>query len=371
MTAEGVHIIKFENNGGKPKVLARMYGSHSDRRGLGDAVQFNIVLKHIRHYHPDWDVFVESSHGKESCHTGFCAKTYCVEDKNTPNFDLVLNFPFEEPNAQTCEWAIEHSVPASKPTTAIKSILKENPIKDYFKYEMNVDENTRRRAKKYIESLPKKNGIVILHYQACSTPHNKNIDAHDAERICKSLLVNGYTPLIFDWFGTSHLPDNKKIFCPGRGHQIWEGKPYGDAKTIAAIIDQVRLFIGVDSGPLHIAGCCKTPTIGFWKHHHPVHYFDLSDNVTHLISGDNRKHIRSPKSIHRGPIQDFFEKNYKHQYYSNSRGDAVIDAICRELAVERDGPGSGANGGKPTYIPYENFDYIPPVQQNQWWSIKL
>lgn len=367
-----VHIIKFEGSNDKPKVLARMYGSASDRRGLGDAVQFNIVLKHIKHYHPDWEVYVESSRGKDSCHTGFCKRTFCVEDRNTPVFDTILNFPFEEPNTQTCDWSLEHNVPASKPTSAIKKVLNQIPIKEYFKYQINIDENTRRRARKYMESLPQKNGIVILHYQACSSPNNKNIDPHDAERICKSLLVNGYTPLIFDWFGTSPLPDNKKIFCPSKGHPVWgEHKNNGEAKMIAALIEQARLFVGVDSGPLHVAGCCQTPAIGFWKYHHPAHYYDLTDNVTHLISGDNRKHLRSQKSSHRSKVQEFFENNYKHHYYHNGRGDAVIDAICRELAVERDGPGSGVNGGVPTHIPYGNFDYVPPVQKNQWWSIKL
>src|SRR5436305_1747188 len=61
----------------------------------------------------------------------------------------------------------------------------------------------------------------------------------------------------------------------------------GDAEVLAALIEAATLMIGVDSGPLHLAGATTTPTIGVWTRHHPVHFFDLAGNVTHLVPGDH------------------------------------------------------------------------------------
>lgn len=78
---------------------------------------------------------------------------------------------------------------------------------------------------------------------------------------------------------------------------MWHGKGTGDAESLAALIDASRLLIGVDSGPLHVAGATTTPTIGVWTQHHPVHFFDLADNVLHLVPGDHGEHAAGPQAL--------------------------------------------------------------------------
>ena len=51
-------------------------------------------------------------------------------------------------------------------------------------------------------------------------------------------------------------------------------------------------MVGVDSGPLHVAGATSTPTIGVWTRHHPLHYFALAENVTHLVPENHRELLR-------------------------------------------------------------------------------
>ena len=54
--------------------------------------------------------------------------------------------------------------------------------------------------------------------------------------------------------------------------ELWHGTRTGDADSSAALIAASQLVIGVDGGPLHVAGATATPTIGVRTQHHPVHF---------------------------------------------------------------------------------------------------
>ena len=92
-------------------------------------------------------------------------------------------------------------------------------------------------------------------------------------------------------------------------------------------MNRFELFIGIDSGPLHIAGCTNTPTIGVWTHHHPIHFFDFADNVFHMLPRDARKniHARDKKSVDK-----FFQDKYRHKYYVNLKKE-LKDTISKHL----------------------------------------
>lgn len=345
-----------------PNILIRLFAHRNDRRGLGDAVQFNIVLRHIKKFNPDWNLFGETTVGKDTCHTHLMNKVFIVEEGGFKGeFDRIIDLKFDEPNNETSHYCLEYNVPATKPTHTLIKDFGLLPDKSLFYYDIKINESTKRIARKFIDAMPKNKGIVIIHYEAASSPRNKNMEVNDVKKLCDCLLTNGYTPLIFDWHGKSPLPDDKRIFRTDKNHPIWEGKGTGDASMIAALIENARLFIGVDSGPLHLAACTKTPSIGYWKLHHPVHFFDLSTNVTHLVPGDARRFI---KAVNRHAVENYFNENYKHFYYHNDRGDAVIDAVCRELGVERDGP-TGPNADNSRYFPFV------PVQSNEWWPLQV
>src|SRR5258708_16308653 len=51
--------------------------------GLGDAVQFTVVLKHLAQAYPDWAVDVVSKRGKHTAFRGLCRHSY-HEDEPRP-----------------------------------------------------------------------------------------------------------------------------------------------------------------------------------------------------------------------------------------------------------------------------------------------
>jgi ADP-heptose:LPS heptosyltransferase len=290
------------------------------RHGLGDNAQFTIVTKHIKHYFPDWHVDMEIGKGKESYFKHFANKLFLrKQDKyDYTVYDNLLDVDW--PTPEVCSSVL----PSSKPTRFLQNYLRLDPIEDLYRgYDITITQEEKTLASIYVDSLPKP--FVIIHYLAKTLKNAKSLTHKDAAFICKQVIHYGYVPVILDWKKESPLPDNKTIFNPDVDNPIWKGEKLSSAGTIAALISRAKLYIGVDSGPLHTAGCTKTPALGIWHGHHPVNFFDLCDNVTHLVPLKARR-LQTIKGKQKKLAKNYFEKSYKHFYYGNLR-----NAIAKEL----------------------------------------
>src|SRR5207244_11722047 len=67
------------------------------------------------------------------------------------------------------------------------------------------------------------------------------------------------------------------------------------------------------SGPVHVAAATGTPTLAIWTRHHPLHYFSLADNVTHLVP---RKHAELIQGD-RVTGEAYFNAHYRFQIYDD------------------------------------------------------
>lgn len=281
------------------------------KHGLGDNAQFTIVLRHIKHYFPHWSVDMVVGQGKESYFKQYVRNIYRrnADEYDEKKYDLILDVKW--PTPRECL----HDLPSSKPTRFLKEVLKVEPIERFYRgYDITITEKEHRLADEYVASLPDK-PFVILHYLAKTLKHRKSLGHDDAAYICLQILKAGYTPVVLDWKNESPVHDNKHIFNPGADCPLWEGETLSSAGTIAALISRAKLYIGVDSGPLHVAGCTKTPSIGVWHGHHPINFFDLCPNVTHLVSHAGAK--KTIKGKKKDKARKYFEKNYNHIYYDS------------------------------------------------------
>ncbi len=150
---------------------------------------------------------------------------------------------------------------------------------------------------------------MLIHYQGNTSGDRKDLPHDMIKEVCHVVTRAGFVPVILDWDRRSPLIDNVRVFNPGADHELWGGHGTGDAETLTALIEASSLMIGVDSGPLHAAGATTTPTIGVWTHHHPVHFFDLADNVLHLVPGDHQQTAAGP------PALEYFQQNYRYRVY--------------------------------------------------------
>ena len=165
--------------------------------------------------------------------------------------------------------------------------------------------------------------VTLIHYEGNTSGQDKNLSHELARTVCEVAAAAGTTPVILDWDRRSPLPDGLRILNPGAEHPLWEGRGTGDAEILAAVIDAARLVIGVDSGPLHVAGATRTPTIAVWTNHHPVHYFDLADNVLHLVPGNHTQLVHGPQAL------EFFQSHYRHHVYQQLSVDlpAMVESL--------------------------------------------
>lgn len=284
------------------------------KHGLGDAVQFTIVLQHLQAVHPEWNVDIETQVGKHSAFRGLCRHLYLQERHESPpccEYHQRITIDWHEMRDSIGQ------VPSTKPTRCLQEVFQITPRPELFRYSIGISDTARQLARDYLHAVcpsgPNADGrfaTVLLHYEGNTSTEQKNLSHDLARQVCNVVLDAGYVPLILDWDRRSPLPDGRLIHCPHEGIDLWHREGTGDAETLAALIEQSTLMIGVDSGPLHVAGATTTPTLGVWTDHHPVHYFDLADNVTHLVPSDHERRT--------GPAgQEYFRSHYQSMVYQN------------------------------------------------------
>lgn len=302
----------------------------SFKHGLGDAVQFTIVLQHIKKYRPQWCVDVLSPYGKHSCFYGLCDRSLIMyqDNPNRSNYQQSITVRWSESWSRTSA-----GIPGTKPAIALAHEFHIELDPHLFYYKINVPPREKMLVHKYISQLPENKGIVILHYEGNSSPWQKNLPHNTVRYLAKHFMGLGYVLVILDWDNRSPLPaESDRIFCPEKNNALWDGHDTGNAATIVALIDRAKLFIGIDSGPLHCAGATATPSIGIWTRNHPIHYYDLADNVTHLLPHNARSRIYG----RRVELQSYFEDHYRHAYYNdNTLTDQIMATACELLERPR------------------------------------
>lgn len=281
------------------------------RHGLGDAVQLTSVLKHLRHYHPDWEIDVAALRGKHSAYHGLCRNVFVLGDQafDRTRYAQVFSLDWHEGRAPDGRW------PNTKVTRCLQDVFHLTPLPDLSRYFIQTTEAARTAAAAYLESVcgpPDSDGryrAVLIHYEGNTSGDQKNLPTDLVRTVCETIRESGHVPIILDWDRRSPLPDDKTIFCPGADHPLWQRRGTGDAEQLAALIQAARLMIGVDSGPLHVAGATTTPTIAVWTKHHPLQFFDLAPHVEHLVPLDHARQIGVTAAL------DYFRREYRFRPY--------------------------------------------------------
>lgn len=284
------------------------------KHGLGDAVQFTIVLRHLKKYNPNWTVDVACLYGKHTAVIGHCNRVILIDKEkiDESKYDRVIDIGWWECYRQY------KGMPSTKVELCLDDVFNINADPSISDYVINY--NPSSTVLEYLEhicrgkkKIDNKYPVALIHYQGNSSSDNKNIPHDIIDAYCSALVNWGIVPVIFDWDKRSSIPNDKTIFCPNVNNIIWNNAGTGDAATILNLIDLSCLFVGIDSGPQKVAGASKTPSIGLWTKHHPINYFTHASNMTHLVPTNHEHYIHGSEN---GAI-DFFKANYKYKIYNN------------------------------------------------------
>lgn len=292
--------------------------------GLGDAVQFTAVLKHLRRYRPEWTVDVAGVRGKQSAWNGLCRRAYHDGEARPADeaYDRVLGI----------SWWENFNGYRDRPNSKITNCLKEVFAIDYdpllARYNVEVPDSAYVAAASYLESIgcrPGSDGrynAAILHYQGYCASERKNLSHAQARIVLDIFKDEGCIPIVLDWDKWSPWPDQREIFNPPIGpNDLWGGFGSGDAAAICALISKSTCFVGIDSGPAKCASATETPSLIIWTKHHPVQFYDPSPNTLHLVPLDHQ-------TI--GPARDpdiarYFQEHYFHSLYDS------LPSACRRV----------------------------------------
>lgn len=285
--------------------------------GLGDAVQLTCVLQHLKWVN-GWDVDVQSLYGKHSALRGVCTHSY-HEREPTPDYEFVYDLAWWE-----CDKIYEDS-PSTKAARCLRDVFSIQPNEQFMRYQVSPSLLAQTVAQDYLQRIgcqlvgdTTKFNSVLIHYQGNTSQDKKDLHVDEIYPLVQNLQATGYVPIILDWDKRSALPDNKTVFCPAPGlGDIWGNFGSGDAETIVALASLSSLCVGIDSGPQKCFGCTDTPTLAVWKEHHPIHFYDLADNVLHLIPEDHSRFAR-------GSNLSYFLNHYRHVPYLKHLRENII-----------------------------------------------
>lgn len=289
--------------------------------GLGDAVQFTVVLRHLRILRPEWDIDVVALRGKHSAFYGQCRHVFHDQDPlpSPSAYDQILDVQWHEHDR------VESASPSTKPARCLREELNLDLIEQEFRYRIEVGEDADRKVCEYLTSVccaahEGRYPVMLLHYQGNTSGARKDLSHDIAAKICTAARAGGLIPVILDWDSRSPLPDNQEVFCPRVGaSDLWGGFGSGDAEVLAALIRRASLMVGIDSGPLHVAGATNTPTLAVWTQHFPSQYFDLAENVTHFVPAEWKSFGFGVNPI----AANYFLKRYRVQVYHDLAADVT------------------------------------------------
>ncbi len=279
--------------------------------GFGDAVQFTIVLRHLRAHFPRWAISVAVKPGIRALFSGLVEEILLL-DASSEGFDLERTLAWHEP----CDCYADSA--ATKAEKCLREIFRIEPEQSLCRYHVCPDSQATRDAASFAERLheqfPHKRGFVLVHYQGNSARRFKNIPEEVIASACQMISKSGYIPVLLDFDQRCRWRERgpNELVVLDSTHRLWRGRGIGDAGTIAALSDRATLCLGIDSGPGHVFAAGRTPTIITWTWHHPLHYIPPASHVTRLIPADHRQLLRGPNAV---AGEAFFVQHYIFRRY--------------------------------------------------------
>lgn len=292
------------------------------RHGLGDLVQLSIVLRHLRAVSADRAIDVVCDSARAFGASGFERQRFGFADPryHRDSYEQVISIGFEDCMDDVAGF------PSTKAYRCVRDVFHLAPVPELFTYAVEIGVPARRRAAEYLgqicggrDACAGRFPVVLIHYHGFSSRMQKDLATAHVAELVRAARSRNRTVAIFDLDRQCPLVDQHTVFSPLKGHPVWQLPGDADPETMAALIDQAELFIGIDSGPLHLAGATRTPTLGVWTHHHPIRFFDFAANVLHLVPPNHSRMTLGPASL------ETFRTHYRHSVYGN-----VCNAMVEE-----------------------------------------
>jgi len=257
-------------NSGSCKLLIKF------RHGLGDNVQALIPLKHLALLRPEWSVDIVVRPRRENVFHKACNRVFNYERQPLERHydwiyenDTIRKIQHNQPifGLQLPITSVE-GLPTSWPTHFLKDELGITPDPNLFYCKININEESKSIV---ADAIPDRK-FAVIHYSGNTNASLKYFGLNDVKAVCELLVQNGVLPVILDYRGQSPLVDDKVV--------IRANIPQ-ESGALAAFLQHACLFVGIDSGPLHVAGAVGINCVGLWERTSPEYLYAFNQNVVH------------------------------------------------------------------------------------------
>lgn len=139
-----------------------------------------------------------------------------------------------------------------------------------------VPEEERQAVNRFLGRFPRP--WVAYHPMGNTSPERKNLTREQQLGFLRGMLDRtDATVFVLDWDRRVHWFHNRRIINVAEEH--------GPLSTtqLAWLLDRADLFVGVDSGPLHLLRFTRTPGLGVWRDHFPSHFALPRAETLHLV----------------------------------------------------------------------------------------
>lgn len=277
--------------------------------GLGDAVMFTSVLRHLRHYWPERQIELLVRPGQERLFGALADSVEC----GRPLTNILPGYKRVE--FYDCYRSLS-GMPSTKVETCLLQEFGLTPLPELWDYWVTSHDDATHAAEEFIAIMGfRQDRLAFLHYQGHCVRENKDLTHRQAMDVARVLAEEFDTVLLWDPDKASPLPDMLE--------NVVRLSLRPDAAILGTVLQSCELCVGIDSGPAHLATAVGTQTVVIWTRHHPLFYYSPTPLAFHLLPV-GREDIHEPKDVGR----EFFDGNYRSATYEQERlGEAVRAAL--------------------------------------------
>lgn len=311
--------------------------------GLGDCVHFAHVITAYREY--GWAISVRRDRGRPGLW-------------ELLGVDLTDKYTITHPWLHSPSWSSEsasildsnkvafNAGRAPLPSLAVgRRALWERVIAQKIRVEETIPAWAWLETSEFLEGV--RGPMVAIHLNGHSSRSSKDISIKTALRLQSQLVEAGFFVILLDEDGITARLDSERVRSI---RDRWSPMPI---ECLCALISQVGLIVGIDSGPLHLCSATSARSIGIWTDHKP-HKFSLpSEKANHLVRDELYKSIHKEHRVawnmdSYGSDDDLVVKvlSLAGEYLADSRakerhqfvlGDEVHDGFYRYSRIGYDG----------------------------------
>jgi hypothetical protein len=255
------------------------------RHGLGDIVQFTIVLKHLQHYRPDSFVAVAAPAGKIEVMHGIADETFAL---TIPKLWKNERWDLEYDVRWSCSnFNHQIGISNSKVTESLICEFGLPPVDELYRYIMVEQDEAREKAEEWVAQFHG-SPFCLLHVHSEVNPAPKGLSPTETDLLCSRLIEQGFIPVLLD-LGSHEKRRRADVVYVDE----WAGimSKHGNPSVVLSLCRLAARCIMIDSGPAHIAAATATPTQVIWRGTSPCYCFDPHPNCVHIVPVNWRERL--------------------------------------------------------------------------------